>query len=68
LLFCLDPDAQLCCFVDILPAKGLFCLSYPQAALRIQCLRLQACYFDFDTERYDMGLGGCFADHPCGAV
>jgi hypothetical protein len=22
----------------------------------------------FDTERYDMGLGGRFADHPCGAV
>jgi hypothetical protein len=41
----------------------LFCLRYSQAALRIQCLRLQACYFDFDTERYTVGLGGCFADH-----
>jgi hypothetical protein len=39
-------------------------LSYPQAALRIQCLRLQACYFGFDTERYDMGLGGCLAGRP----
>ena len=46
-------------FDDILPAKDCFVLDIRRAALRIQCLRSQACYFDFDTERYNVGLGGC---------
>ena len=50
-------------FDDIPSREPLLWFRYSRAALRIQCLRVQACYFDSILNAYCVRLGGCLTDH-----
>ena len=50
-------------FDDIPSREPLLWFRYSRAALRIQCLRVQACYIDSILNAYCVRLGGCLTDH-----